>query len=292
VRENRTPGSVRGRPGQPGVLPRYDGVDVWDFLGNDPYYEEDVKCAVILEIGHRDRLQDRVKTWNAKRKAYEETEPNYRKYPAQMSGIACAVPALGDKITPEGFENKSPYDSIYPIPGIPVNRGFLGAIEEKRKMSEPAQNGGLNPVKNPSDPWDYYNQVHGYLDYIRGSWDAALTSGLLLAGSNYTYAGDGKFKYDDNCRCDNIVVKFTFEDERVRENFSKYALAYRGEVSNYSFSNGRKNTMFYKYNITPFDLNNTKIVAGQQVQVIPTTNQRVVIPRGGDPGIATHVRKN
>jgi hypothetical protein len=51
VRENRTPGSVRGRPGQPGVLPRYDpltgrwpsrdpieeagGVNLYGFVGND-----------------------------------------------------------------------------------------------------------------------------------------------------------------------------------------------------------------------------------------------------------------
>ncbi len=33
VRENRTPGSVRGRPGQPGVLPRYDGIDNVDLFG-------------------------------------------------------------------------------------------------------------------------------------------------------------------------------------------------------------------------------------------------------------------
>ena len=33
VRENRTPGSVRGRPGQPGVLPRYDGASRFDYLG-------------------------------------------------------------------------------------------------------------------------------------------------------------------------------------------------------------------------------------------------------------------
>lgn len=32
VRENRTPGSVRGRPGQPGVLPRYG----WDRQGRQP----------------------------------------------------------------------------------------------------------------------------------------------------------------------------------------------------------------------------------------------------------------
>lgn len=51
MRENRTPGSVRGRPGQPGVLPRYDpvtgrwpsrdpigeegGVNLYGFIGND-----------------------------------------------------------------------------------------------------------------------------------------------------------------------------------------------------------------------------------------------------------------
>ncbi len=51
VRENRTPGSVRGRPGQPGVLPRYDpvvgrwpsrdpigepgGANLYGFVGND-----------------------------------------------------------------------------------------------------------------------------------------------------------------------------------------------------------------------------------------------------------------
>ena len=51
VRENRTPGSVRGRPGQPGVLPRFDpytgrwnnrdpieeagGVNLYGFVGNN-----------------------------------------------------------------------------------------------------------------------------------------------------------------------------------------------------------------------------------------------------------------
>jgi len=34
VRKNRTPGSVRGRPGQLGVLPRYDASDRFDVLGN------------------------------------------------------------------------------------------------------------------------------------------------------------------------------------------------------------------------------------------------------------------
>lgn len=33
MRENRTPGSVRGRPGQPGVLPRYGPLYAWDSLG-------------------------------------------------------------------------------------------------------------------------------------------------------------------------------------------------------------------------------------------------------------------
>ena len=58
VRENRTPGSVRGRSGQPGALPRYDpvtgrwpsrdpieergGINLYAFVGNDGVNKMDV----------------------------------------------------------------------------------------------------------------------------------------------------------------------------------------------------------------------------------------------------------
>ena len=75
VRENRTPGSVRGRPGQPGVLPRYDpltgrwpsrdpidekgGVNLYGFVGNDGIGRvdlwglDDVGPAILKEWLHR-----------------------------------------------------------------------------------------------------------------------------------------------------------------------------------------------------------------------------------------------
>ena len=261
---------------------RNDGINIWDILGNDPYYEAEVKCAVVLEIGHTHPIAKRVKDWNEKRMAFEKRESNHQKFPAQMSGIGCAIPTLSDAHSIEGFRNESPYESMYPISGIPKNRGFLGAATQEQGSPEPAQNGGLNPVKDGPGTWDPIVQTHGFLEYVKRSWDAALTAGLNMAGSNYTYNGNGGFDFHDNCRCDNIVVIFTFENNAVRDNYTKYINYYRNHLPNSVVGNA---TSFSKYNFTPHNLDSTKDVAGQQVKIFPTTNQRVTIPRGANPGI-------
>lgn len=186
-----------------------DAINQWDVLGMMSKYDQDVRCTIVLYIGHSSHsLPSEINAWVNARNKMSESEK--KKYPAWYVRLGC------------GTYNIFPNDNSWPEadflnPGRYIGVAVSTKMDEKTgvmrwKWEEFATNGGLNPDVNANqsnaDPnsktsieYQHYNQAVGYARYFARAWDLANYTASKMFGSRSGW-GSG----ESNC-CKNFRVK-------------------------------------------------------------------------------------